>query len=106
LVLLSVLPVNGSDSSLNNNYFLSIRWDYLVHAMVYLPVPVLMGLAWKSMPMWQVFVFSLALGAGLELMQYLTPWRAFNLNDLLGNVVGVVLGSFVVLFYRGLGIRG
>ena len=106
LTLLSLLPINGSSSALNNNYLLTIRWDYLVHAMIYLPVPVLVFLTWKSLPFWQVFVISLALGAGLELVQYLTSWRAFNLNDLVGNVVGVVLGSIGLLIYWGLRGRG
>jgi VanZ family protein len=45
LVLLagSVVPLGKDSSILNDNYTLSIRWDYLLHAIVYLPLPVLLG---------------------------------------------------------------
>ena len=38
LILLAVLPINGTNSILNNNYLLNIRWDYLLHALVYIPL--------------------------------------------------------------------
>ena len=46
LLLGTVLPLNSvSSSTLNYNYTLHIRWDYLLHALVYIPLPVLLGLS-------------------------------------------------------------
>ena len=46
LLLGALLPLN-SGVSLNENYTMHIRWDYLLHALAYLPLPVLMWLYWK-----------------------------------------------------------
>ncbi len=65
LFLASVIPIgNRSSEILMNNYTLEIRWDYLLHAIIYLPLPIIMfyGLKQtrKGAMIWIVF-FSLAL---------------------------------------------
>ncbi len=97
LLLLTVIPLNGEDSALNDNYLFSIRWDYIGHALVYLPLPVLISLVWRNaLSLWIVLVVSLVIAAGFELLQGLVPYRAFNVNDMAGNGVGVVVGWLAV----------
>lgn len=98
LVLLSVLPVNGSHSSLNHNYILSIRWDYLAHVAMMSAMGLLVMLCVstrqstiKSLLRALILTFSFAVA--LEALQFLIPYRSFNINDLASNGIGVVLGA-------------
>ena len=109
LLLGTVLPLNSVSSPLNDNYTLHIRWDYLLHALVYIPLPVLLGLYLKrrsteqSEPqigkyrLWiQVVFFSLFITALFEILQLLIPYRAFNINDLMANGVGAIIGLMLI----------
>lgn len=113
LVLLAVLPVNGTESALNNNYFLSVRLDYLAHFAVYMPWMLLLRLYSGVKPA-RISRFAGLILAGLafaflnEFVQYYLPYRAFNINDLAANGIGVLLGTvFFFLpdhFYRRFGV--
>ena len=101
LVLLAVLPINGSESVINNTYFVEIRLDYLIHFAVYLPWMFLLrlftGFTFKNnLPgtMFMIFV-GLVFALSNEFVQYLLPYRAFNINDLLANCMGIVMGAVV-----------
>ena len=134
LLLATLLPLNAQDSALNNNYTLSVRWDYLLHALVYIPLP---ALAFATVRIrtnsrshqfannsrqfeinadsrstnkliikdkLAVILISLTIATGLELLQMLVPYRSFNINDLLANGVGVMLG-WVLLIIVGKSIN-
>ena len=114
LLLGTLLPLN-SGSSLNDHYTLNIRWDYLSHAIVYIPLPVLLGLRLKKGSPVQIqpqiirtrfwfFVafFSLLFAALLESLQLVIPYRAFNINDLIANGVGAIIGLMLILIFRKL----
>ena len=97
---------------------MSIRWDYLLHALVYLPLPLLLGLSIRkgsgitfvqpgpheSEPsktgnsrFWiRIIIYSLLITVLLECLQLVIPYRAFNINDLLANGVGAVLGFLLL----------
>ena len=113
LLLGAVIPLHSGSSSLNDHYTLHIRWDYLLHALVYMPLPVLLGLYLKrrsteqsasqihKFRFWiQVAFFSLLITALFEILQMVIPYRAFNINDLMANGVGVIIGFMVILMLR------
>ena len=106
LVVLAVLPINNSDSLLNNNFILSIRLDYLAHFAIFIPW---MGVAWfytgcnfKRTPLkaFNWILFGLVLAISTEFIQYYLPYRAFNINDLVANILGVMLGSVFFFIQR------
>ena len=39
LLIGSLIPLTPVSYTLNDNYTLNIRWDYLLHALVYLALP-------------------------------------------------------------------
>ena len=115
LLLGTVLPLSSVSPSLNDNYTLHIRWDYLLHALVYIPLPVLLGLYLKrrsterSEPrigkyrLWILIVlFTLPVTVLLEVLQLVIPYRAFNINDLMANGVGAIIGLMVILIFSKL----
>jgi VanZ family protein len=104
LVLLSILPINGTNSSLNNTYILDIRLDYFAHFIVLLPYFFLLNNRFKKFRN-TLFVLSIAMifASFTEAIQYLIPYRTFNINDLAANWIGILL-SFMLFFVIGLKI--
>jgi VanZ family protein len=104
IVLLAVLPINGANSLLNNNYILEIRMDYLAHFAIFMPMMVLVWydqkLSFKKTPAKTVFwlLAGIFIGIITESVQYFLPYRAFNINDLAANTIGVLLGSLIFFF--------
>ena len=110
IALLAVLPINGSDSHLNNNYTFSIRWDYLVHAAVMIPLVAMLFVFFHSSNLkketkgqshyFTILIISLAIATICEFIQLFLPYRTFNINDLYANVIGVCIGFVLVLFFQ------
>jgi glycopeptide antibiotics resistance protein len=99
MLLLVVLPINGEKSSLNNNYSFGIRWDYLIHSIVYIPLPILLSLN-KKINFWIGILIALILASGFELLQMALSYRAFNINDLMANLIGVGLGILAMFIFQ------
>ncbi len=99
LVLGSVLPLN-SGTTLNNNYIVEVRTDYLLHALVLLPLPVFLTLRFRdSTSLWgRVILFGLSIVIFCEGVQMLIPYRTFNINDLFANGIGVLIGLIPAFF--------
>ncbi len=103
LLLLAILPINGPGSTLNNNYVFSIRLDYLAHFVVLLPYffllkkPIVRDLKTLAF-LGLAFLFA----SFTELIQYVIPYRAFNINDLVANWIGILLSfAFYFLISKG-----
>lgn len=104
LLLLAVLPINSSGNVINHTFVVSIRLDYLLHCAVYIPWVVLLGLTTKKSFTKDtgtiLFYLLLALVFAFlnEGVQYYLPYRAFNINDLIANFMGVLLGHIIFYF--------
>ncbi|MBR1799803.1 MAG: VanZ family protein [Bacteroidales bacterium] len=98
LALLMWLPLNGFDLQLNN-YVLGIRADHLLHASVYIPCSWFIVDLFQRRRWWAVVV---ACGVGLltESVQYILPYRGFDINDMVANTIGVLLGWAIFLLLR------
>lgn len=94
LVTVSVMPLGSASKELTDITVIRIRGDYLLHMLVYLPIISLMLISFPKKKMLMV-VLALILGVGLEYFQMLLPYRTFNINDLVANVGGVVLGGVI-----------
>jgi len=103
LLLLAILPINSAGATINHTYIVSIRLDYLLHFSIFLPW---MFLLWKMLgvsfrsnfhqSLYYIFL-GLLFAFANEAVQYLLPYRAFNINDLFANSLGVMLGSVLFL---------
>ena len=106
LLLAAVVPFQQGES-LSDTYTLHIRGDYLLHAIFYIPLPVFLRLAFGNpagrlgRKVW-IPVLLLAFSAVIlfEGVQYWIPYRGFNINDMMANGVGVLLGSLFCLVLR------
>jgi len=103
LILLSVLPINSiSGISINHTFVVSIRLDYFLHCLVYLPLVVFTWMdreidtnrtPFKALGWIMVL---LLFAAVTEWIQYFLPYRAFNINDMIANTVGVLIGIIFI----------
>ncbi len=101
LLVGALVPLGMGSEFLGNNYTLHIRADYLLHALLYIPLPLLLILSrsGKKGGWMAVILVSLAVVILFETVQMLVPYRAFNINDLFANGVGVIIGlipAFIV----------
>lgn len=97
LAFLMWAPINGTALRLNN-FILGIRIDHLFHASIFLLCAFFLMdiLRYRPLP---VLLLSVAIALTTESVQYLLPFRAFDVNDLLANFIGVTLGWLVIQPY-------
>ncbi|MEI6747720.1 MAG: VanZ family protein [Bacteroidota bacterium] len=99
LVMAAVLPINSGSSSLNNTFIIHIRLDYLFHSILFVPWVLLYVLTFRPAKLFNKFTM---IGAGLlmafatEGVQYFLTYRSYNVNDLLSNFLGVLLGALLL----------
>ena len=102
LIVVAVLPLGG-DNAINNMFVISIRMDYILHFVIFLPWVFLLRMVsnktFKTAPYKTVTLILLGVlfAFSTEFVQYFLTYRAFNINDLLANGLGVVMGSVVFL---------
>ncbi len=94
VILLIVLPINGDRFSLNDILIISIRGDYFFHALVFIPWAFFMPAMGQKAGLW--LLLGLLFSTGTEMLQYLLPYRRFNINDLISNSLGILIGMLVV----------
>lgn len=100
LAFLMWAPLNGVGIPLNN-FVLGIRLDHVLHASVYLFCAYYWQ-DWLHRRMGWVWLFAILTGLLTESVQYLLPFRGFDINDLIANAFGSTVGWLVLwLHLRG-----
>ena len=100
LVLIAIPVGNEHMANLNNIYLLRFRGDYILHALMFLPWCFLLPTA--RLPIWWWLAAGIAFAAGTEGLQYLLPYRAFNINDMIANALGVIMGFVLMIIWQHL----
>ena len=97
LAILMWAPLNGMGIPLNN-YVFGLRLDHLLHASVFIPCTLfVMDLMDRR---WAVWLLAVTVGLLTESIQWLLPYRGFDINDMVANFLGVSLGWVVILAVR------
>jgi glycopeptide antibiotics resistance protein len=96
LVVMVVVPLGELNTTLSDTLVLELRLDYLVHALVFVPVVVLWKLGFPGQSLWKIVGVGMVLAVGLEGVQYFLPYRSWNVNDAVGNMCGVGIGWLVL----------
>jgi VanZ family protein len=98
ILLMAVKPLNGLNShALNNIYIVEIRLDHLLHGILFLPW-FFISIRIYRLPVWVAVVAGIGLAVAAEGVQYFLPYRAFNVNDMISNVIGMMLGLGILVF--------
>ena len=100
LIVIAIFPINSASSgALNNIYIITVRLDYLLHSILFIPWIFLYLVTFRPATWCDKLIM---IGSGLlmafatEGIQYFLPYRAYNINDLLANILGILLGSFAL----------
>ncbi|MFO8055054.1 MAG: VanZ family protein [Bacteroidales bacterium] len=92
------IPLGSAQQSMSSNEIFNLRWDYLLHALLYIPLPVLMLGVIKRPGI--IALLSLLLASGLEIAQMFVEFRTFNMNDFFSNLLGVAIGFGIAAWVR------
>ncbi len=102
LVLLSGLSINSAGSSIHSIFVISIRLDYLLHFLVFFPLVVFTWID-KEINTFRTpikafgwIIILLLFAVVTEWIQYFLPYRAFNINDMIANTLGVIIGFALI----------
>lgn len=96
LLLLMWLPLGNVSL---DNFVFGIRLDHIMHASVYLPCTVFL-MDSPKLKSWRIWLVAILISLLTESVQYLLPYRGFDINDLMANFLGVTLGWLVVWPHR------
>lgn len=88
-------PLNGVGIPLDN-FILGLRTDHLLHASVFIPCTLFLIDLWPRRR-WLVWLLACGIGLFSEYVQYLLPFRKFDINDMVANVLGITLGWLLLL---------
>jgi VanZ family protein len=103
LFILSLLPIN-TKGELNHITILKIRGDYFFHMLLFIPAVAFIWLFnldnGKRINFILLILLCVFIAMVTEGVQYFVPYRAFNINDMIANLAGVLLGSLVILKRR------
>lgn len=96
-----MLPLNSASSkTLGNVFVVRIRLDYLLHSLLFIPWVILYLKAFRPAGLNEkllIFAKGLLMAFATEGVQYFLTYRSYNINDLLANLLGVLLGTSVLL---------
>ena len=98
IVLLVTLPINSA-GELNNITILHFRGDYFLHALLFVPWAIFYPAMRSGLLIW--LLLGLIFAAACESVQYLLPYRAFNVNDLAANILGIASGWCLFWILKG-----
>jgi VanZ family protein len=105
---LAVLPINGSNSRLNSTYIIFVRLDYLAHVGIFILWIVLYKWAYFSVKnkfrgngAFRLSLLFLLFAILSEVIQSFIPYRSFNINDLIANLLGVAIGLIILFAKHG-----
>jgi len=102
IILLVTLPINGA-KELNNITIFRFRGDYFFHALLFLPWALFQLLPKKHWVLW--IIIGLLFAVTSEMIQFFLSYRAFNINDLFANTIGIFTGFILRIIFRNLIIR-
>jgi len=97
ILLLVALPLNSA-GDLNNITILQLRGDYFFHILMFLPWMFFQSTLKIKLLYW--ILLGALFASATEALQFLLPYRAYNINDLLANTLGVVIGFLLFILYR------
>ncbi len=97
---ISVIPIGNSGSLDSVTVLDLLRLDYLLHALAFIPLVPLWRLCFPGHSWWLVITGGIILASCCEWIQFWLPYRSYNINDLAGNIAGVLLGFIVAWWFK------
>lgn len=100
LCVFVVHVMKADDFKTLNEYLLGIRIDHWLHAILFLPLGILINYVLKNRN--HVILIVLFSCVFFETLQYFLPYRSFEFTDILSDTTGVILGLLIYFLSRNL----
>ncbi len=101
LFLAAVIPINDlSSTHIDDIFVIDIRLDYLLHSGVFIPWAYLylqIFNSFRKKSYLLMFATGVLMSTFTEGIQYFLTYRSYNINDLMANYLGVIIGSVIML---------
>jgi VanZ family protein len=105
LIVASVLPSGAALNEKKIGVLFELRLDYFVHCCAYMGFYFLIIVTnlfkrevYPTKNFLHVFIGTLLLAIGTEVVQLFLSYRTFNLFDILANVSGIFIGVIILYF--------
>lgn len=79
--------------------------EFLANVALFVPLGILLPLAWRTLPWWAVVAIGFATTVLIELVQLTMPSRYSTVSDVVANTLGTALGFALVQALAHLGRR-
>jgi predicted glycosyltransferase/VanZ family protein len=102
LLFLYVVPLEGG-FSLNKFHFSGFRLDHILHTLLFIPTAFVIAPIFLRQTQFRVFkiiALSFLIAALFETIHLLVSYRAFTIEDLLSNLLGVAIGSGLFILFK------
>lgn len=107
LLIASILPSFGELNKTKVELLFELRFDYFIHFCAYLGFYLLLIISRISSQtifitynFWKIFIITLFLATGTEIIQLFLSYRAFNQFDMLSNLSGIAIGVVIYPIYH------
>ena len=78
-----------------------IMAENIMNVVVFVPVGLLFGIAFNGMKWWVAILLGMAISFGIELLQLLFLKGFSELDDVIHNTIGFVLGYMIAASIKG-----
>ena len=99
IILLVTLPLNGAKELVDITIF-HFRGDYFFHALLFLPWALFQLLPKTQWVLW--IIIGLLFAVSSEMIQFFLSYRAFNINDMFANSIGIFTGFILQIIFKNL----
>ena len=96
IIIFTVIPI-GNSHQLENTFIINFRLDYILHALEFIPWAFFCMMMRRDTWLW--FAWGILFAVGTEMLQYAIPYRSFNINDMIANIIGIGIGFFVFMIF-------
>ena len=90
-----------------------LLYQNIFNVLVFVPIGLLVGVSFKSIKLWQVFLLGFCVSASVELLQFVLKRGFAEFDDVFHNVVGCMIGFGIYKAFEwwgrvrnGRGVRG
>ena len=96
IIIFTVIPI-GNSHQLENTFIINFRLDYILHALEFIPWAFFCMMMRRDTWLW--FALGILFAIGTEVLQCAIPYRSFNINDMIANIIGIGIGFFVFMIF-------
>ncbi len=92
-----IMPLGEVHHEVNQSHVIGIRSDYWIHLILFMPWAPFYTVVSPRMRYGKWLMMGILLSMGIEILQVFVPYRTYNLRDMIGNAMGIILGGLLRL---------